>query len=72
MNVEGRIELFCGTQDVDIYCSENQSDHEDEYMVERIVTKKFNCRTNQYEFLVKWKNYSDKFNTWELSIENLL
>ena len=67
MDVEGRIELFCGTQDVDIYCSENQSDHEDEYIVERIVTKKFNCRTNQYEFLVKWKDYSDKFNTWELS-----
>ena len=30
---------------------------------ERIVTKKFNNRTNQYEFLVKWKDYSD---TWEL------
>ena len=60
------IERFCGTQGIDNYCNENE--HEaDEYIVERIVMKKFNNRTNQYEFLVKWKDYSDKFNTWELS-----
>ena len=35
-----RYTVFGGTQDVDIYCNENQSDHEDEYIVERkIVTK---------------------------------
>ena len=65
--IEGRIEQFCGTQDIDNNCNENEGDQEDEYIVERIVTKKFNNHTNQYEFLVKWKDYSDKFNTWELS-----
>ena len=66
MDIEGRIRLFCGIQDISNYSIENDSD-QDEYIVERIITKKFNNRTNQYEFLVKWKDYSDKFNTWELS-----
>ena len=39
VDIEGRIEQFCGTQDIDNYCDENESDQEDEYIVERIVTK---------------------------------
>ena len=61
-DIEGRIRLFFGIQDINNYSIENESD-QDEYIVERIITKKFNNRTNQYEFLVKWKDYSDKFNT---------
>ena len=66
VGIEGRIRLFCGIQDINSYSIENESD-QDEYIVERIITKKFNNRTNQNEFLVKWKDCSDKFNTWELS-----
>ena len=66
VGIEGRIRLFCDIQDINNYSIENESD-QDEYVVERIITKKFNNCTNQYEFLVKWKDYSDKFNTWELS-----
>ena len=39
---------------------------EEEYIVENIVKKNFNARLGQYEFLVKWKGYSTKHNTWEL------
>lgn len=70
VDIKGRIKKFCGIKDINNYSivndHESQSD-QDESIVERIITKKFNNRTNQYEFLVKWKDYSDKFNTWELS-----
>ena len=46
IDIEGRIKQFCGTQDIDNYCNENKSD-EDEYIVERVITKKFNNHTNQ-------------------------
>ena len=36
------------------------------YIVEIIVKKQFNVRLGQYKFLVKWKGYSAKQNTWEL------
>ena len=39
---------------------------EEEYIVESIVKKQFSARLGQYEFLVKWKGYSAKHNTWEL------
>ena len=65
-NIEARVQQFCNQEDIEAYYNENESD-EDEYIVEKIITKKFNNRTSQYEFLVKWKDYSDKFNTWELS-----
>ena len=65
IDIEGRLKQFSGTQEIDRYI-ETEHD-EDKYIVEKIVTKRFNNRTNQYEFLVKWKDYSDRFNTWELS-----
>ena len=49
------IEQFYGIH-IDTYCNEYKSEQEDEYIVERIVTTKFNNRT-----LNKWKHYSDKF-----------
>ena len=56
VDIEGRIRLFCGIQDINNYSIENESD-QDEYIVERIIMKKCNNRTNQYEFLAKWKDY---------------
>ena len=49
---------------------DNDADDDDEesddepYIVEKVVSKRF--RANQYEFLVKWKGYTDNENTWEL------
>ena len=39
---------------------------EEEFVVESIVKKQLNSRLGQYEYLVKWKGYSAKHNTWEL------
>ena len=46
----------------------NTNDYEDEepFNVESIVKKQFNAKMGQFEFLVKWKGYSAKHNTWEL------
>ena len=38
----------------------------EEFVVESIVKKQFNARLGQYEYLIKWKGYSAKHNTWEL------
>lgn len=40
--------------------------HEDPYIVEKIVSKRFNAQKVQYEYLIKWQGYSSKENTWEL------
>ena len=37
-----------------------------DFVVEEIVKKQFNGKLGQFEFLVKWKGYSAKHNTWEL------
>ena len=47
--------------------NEDHLSDEDEYIVEKVIKKKFNSRLGQYEFLVKWKDYSAKYNTWELA-----
>ena len=44
----------------------NPPPEDEEYVVENIVKKQFNTRLGQYEFLVKWRGYSAKHNTWEL------
>ena len=62
VNVQERLNLFnC------LNVQPDSTENEDEYIVEKIVEKKFNNRLGQYEFLVKWKDYSSRFNTWELA-----
>lgn len=41
-----------------------------EFIVEKILAKRFNPRKKQYEFLLKWEGYPHEQNTWE-PIENL-
>jgi len=61
VNVESRLEELTPT-----LIMNPPPEDEDEYIVENIVKKQFNTRLGQYEFLVKWKGYSAKHNTWEL------
>ena len=47
---------------------QDQSEEQEEYAVEKIVDKRYlNGRIN---YLIKWKGYDDKDNTWE-PIDNL-
>ena len=39
----------------------------DPYVVEKIIKKRFNARKSQYEYFVKWRGYSAKENTWDLT-----
>ena len=32
----------------------------------KVLLKQFNAKMGQFEFLVKWRGYSAKCNTWEL------
>lgn len=41
-----------------------------EYVVEKILAKRFNPRKKQYEYLLKWEGYPHDQNTWE-PIENM-
>jgi hypothetical protein len=43
---------------------------EDEYQVENILNKRV-TKAGIVEYLIKWENYSNKYNTWEPK-ENLL
>lgn len=38
---------------------------EGHYVVERIMTSRYNKKKNRMEYLVKWKGYDDTENTWE-------
>lgn len=41
-----------------------------EYVVEKILAKRFNPRRKQYEYLLKWEGYPHDQNTWE-PVENM-
>ncbi|XP_026734212.1 uncharacterized protein LOC113498436 isoform X2 [Trichoplusia ni] len=41
-----------------------------EYVVEKILAKRFNPRKKQYEYLLKWEGYPHEQNTWE-PVENM-
>ncbi|KAL4707835.1 hypothetical protein ACJJTC_001781 [Scirpophaga incertulas] len=41
-----------------------------EYVVEKILAKRFNPRRKQYEYLLKWEGYPHEQNTWE-PLENM-
>ncbi|KAF5285191.1 hypothetical protein FQR65_LT13307 [Abscondita terminalis] len=43
----------------------NSFDSEPEYTVEKIIDKKVNPLTGVTEYLLKWRGYSHKDNTWE-------
>lgn len=43
---------------------------DDEYEVEKLLGKRLNVTRQRAEYLVKWKGWDDKFNSWEL-IDNL-
>lgn len=43
---------------------------EEEFVVEKIVSRRFNPRRKQYEYLLKWEGYPSEQNTWEPA-ENL-
>lgn len=36
-----------------------------EYIVERIVGKKYDPITNEVQYCIKWEGYDDRDNTWE-------
>ena len=64
INITERLETFGASTGVAI--EEDEEDNEEDEEIEEIVKKQFNSRQNRYEFLVKWKGYSSKHNTWEL------
>ena len=61
VNINSHIKRFSPDETFESTCSESE-----EYIVEQILKKQFNSKLGQYEFLVKWKGYSEKHNTWEL------
>ena len=60
INISQRLTLFTGTN----IQPQNIEDNE-KYIVEEVLEKNVNSRLGQYEFLVKWKDYSSRYNTWE-------
>ncbi|XP_047113451.1 uncharacterized protein LOC124789961 isoform X1 [Schistocerca piceifrons] len=43
----------------------DEGSSEDEYVVEKILAKRFNPRRKYYEYLLKWEGYPHDQNTWE-------
>ena len=66
-SVETIIDKSIDTDENDV--NEQTSEVEDEYSVENIIDKRFDADGN-VNYLIKWKGYEDKDNTWE-PIENL-
>nr|XP_032517198.1 uncharacterized protein LOC116769996 isoform X2 [Danaus plexippus plexippus] len=50
--------------------SEREGTAEGEYVVEKILAKRFNPRRKHYEYLLKWEGYPHEQNTWE-PVENM-
>ncbi|XP_039297060.1 heterochromatin protein 1-like [Nilaparvata lugens] len=38
---------------------------QEEFVVEKIVSRRFNQKKKQYEYLLKWEGYPPEQNTWE-------
>ena len=41
------------------------SQEEDEFFVERILDRRRNDETGEYEYFIQWKKYSEAERTWE-------
>ncbi|KAJ9588236.1 hypothetical protein L9F63_018400 [Diploptera punctata] len=49
---------------------DGEESSEDEYVVEKILAKRFNPKRKYYEYLLKWEGYPHDQNTWE-PVENM-
>nr|AAB61683.1 Pdd1p [Tetrahymena thermophila]AAB61684.1 Pdd1p [Tetrahymena thermophila] len=47
------------------YSSDTEEEEEDQYEVEKILDSRFNPKTKQKEYLVKWENWPIEDSTWE-------
>ena len=65
INIESRLSIDFEDNDPSNVVAD-ESEDEEPFNVESIIKKQFNSTSGQYEFLVKWKGYSSKHNTWEL------
>lgn len=50
--------------------AETQKEEEEEFVVEKIVSRRYNSKLKRYEYLLKWEGYPSEQNTWE-PMENL-
>ena len=67
VDIDSRV-LESSCEEVSEFEEEQENDDDDDpYIVERIIHKRFHPQRNQYEFLVKWRGYSETENTWELA-----
>jgi len=67
IDIDGRIGILKeSSDDAEVTDTEGDDNEEEPFNVEYIIKKQFNAKEGQYEFLVKWKGYSEKHNTWEL------
>uniref|UniRef100_A0A069DZN3 Putative chromatin organization modifier protein n=1 Tax=Panstrongylus megistus TaxID=65343 RepID=A0A069DZN3_9HEMI len=71
-NIRNQLEDGDSSQDKDIELTKDgeSSFQEEEFVVEKIVSRRFNPRKKQYEYLLKWEGYPSEQNTWEPA-ENL-
>jgi len=48
-----------------IVLGEEGKENDEEYEVEAILAKRYNCRKKRHEWYVKWKGYGPQDNSWE-------
>lgn len=53
------------SSDVNAELSAAIEDNAEEFVVEEIVGKRYNNKTKQFEYLLKWEGYPSEQNTWE-------